>query len=461
MGRGSPGGRRRGGRDLTTGSIPKSLFHLSWPQVAEGAISTADQLVDLVWAGRLSGGFHSLAGVGIAQSFVQFGFMTRQGLDMAMRAMVSRAVGAGDFALANRVMLQAFSLTFVYGLVMVLIGAFLTETLIRMIGASEAVIAETTMYMRLQLIGTMGVSFRMATGAALQSAGDVVTPMKATTLTRVVHIILTPFLMFGWGFFPTLGLAGAGLANVFAQSLGAAVNFYALFKGTSDLKLTLKGYKPDWVIIWRILKIGAPATVAGTERAVAQLVLLRLVTPFGDIATAAYAMTRRMEMFANFGSMGLGQAAGIMVGQNLGAGKPERAKKSVVWALLFVTIMKGAFGGLLFAFPVLFIMLFTQEPGVVDLASDWVRIQAVAAILMGLAMVYQQSYNTAGDTLAPMVVTLLAVWAVELPLAWFLSHTLNVGPLGIGFAAVAGMGVRLLFYVPYYFYGRWLRIKVI
>lgn len=458
---GPPPRQYRGRRDLTNGSIPNTLFHLSWPQVTEGALNVADQMVDLIWAGLLPGGYKALAGVGVSQAFVQFGFMTRQGLDMALRAMVSRAVGAGDIALANRIVLQAFSLTFIFGMLMILVGVFLTEVLIGMIGASEAVKAQTALYMRYQFIGMMSMSFRMATGAALQSTGDVMTPLKATTATRISHVILTPFLMFGWLAFPTMGLAGAGLANVLAQGVGASINFYALFKGTSSLKLTLRGYRPDWEIIRRMFVLGAPATIAGTERAVAQLVLLRLVTPFGDIATAAYAMTRRMEMFANFASMGFGQAAGIMVGQNLGAGKPDRAKKAVYWALGFVSVEKAVVGAFLFVFPALFVMLFTRDAEVVSLASAWVRIQVIAAVFMGLSMVYQQSYNTAGDTWAPMIVTLITVWFIELPIAWLLTQTLHIGPLGIAFAAIAGMGGRLLFYVPYFYWGRWLRIKVI
>ncbi len=459
---GRGGGRRRlSGRDLTTGSIPRHIFHLSWPQVIEGVLNVADQMVDLVWAGRLPGGFRALAGVGVAQSFVQFGFMSRQGLDMSMRAMVSRAVGAGELALANRIAVQALSLTVLYGLLMILVGVFLTDFLLGAIGASEAIRAETSMYMKVQFVGMLGIGLRNGTGAALQSAGDVITPLKATTLTRVFHISLTPFLMFGWGFFPTLGLAGAGLANVLAQALGCALNIWGLFSGTSRLKLTLRGYRPDWPLLKRLVQLGAPASVAGTERAVAQLVLLRFVTPFGDIATAAYAMTRRMEMFANFGSMGIGQAAGIMVGQNLGAKRPERAKQAVGWALAMVGMIKGPVGLLLILLPGAFVVLFTQDAAVMDLTVDWVRIQVFASILMGLAMVFQQSYNNAGDTWAPMVVTLLAVWGIELPLAWYLSHTLGIGPLGIGIAAIAGMGSRVLIYIPYFFKGRWLKIKVI
>ena len=192
-------GRRAGRihRDLTTGSVRKHLISLAWPQAAESVLNIVDQFVDLVWAGRLPAGFRALAGLGVAQSFTQFCMMARQGLDMSMRAMIARAVGAGNIPLANHTALQGFTLTGLYSLLMVAVGLVLTDVLLRIIGASDAVKAETAMYMRVQFVGMATMSFRMMSAAALQASGEVVTPLKATTLTRLIHIGLTPFLMFG------------------------------------------------------------------------------------------------------------------------------------------------------------------------------------------------------------------------------------------------------------------------
>jgi Na+-driven multidrug efflux pump len=188
---------------------------------------------------------------------------------------------------------------------------------------------------------------------------------------------------------------------------------------------------------------------------------LGFVAPFGDVALAGYALTRRLEMFANFGSQGLGQASGIMVGQNLGAGRPDRAKQAVGWGIVFVNIMKLGYGLPMLIFPVVFISIFTNDQGVKDLTANWMRLQIAAAFLLGSAQVFQQSYNHAGDTVAPMIGTLIAFWAIELPLAWLLLKQMDVGPIGIGYAAIAGSATRLLFYVPYFFWGRWLKVRVI
>jgi Na+-driven multidrug efflux pump len=267
--------------------------------------------------------------------------------------------------------------------------------------------------------------------------------------------------MFEWLGLPSMGLAGAALANVIAQSVGATINLFVLFRGGSRLRLSLSGFHVDRSIIWRMIKIGAPASGTGMERAIAQLVLLRIVTPFGDIATAGYGMTRRLEMFANFGGQGVGQASGIMVGQNLGAGRPDRARKSVGWGIAFVTILKSIVGIPLVFFPTFIVMIFTTEAAVVALTADWLRILALTAIFMGIGVVFQQSFNVAGDTVTVMIVTLLVVATVEIPAAWLLCNPLGVGPLGIAWASAISMSTRAAVFVPLFLRGNWLKRKVI
>lgn len=418
-------------------------------------------MVDMVWAGRLPGGFRAIAGLGVSQTFSQFGFMGRQGLEQSTRAMVSQAVGAGNMPLANNIALQSFVLTGGYALIVVVIGVILTDAMFRLIGASAAVTGEAAMYMRVQFIGMGSMSFRMAASSILQSSGDVMVPLRATTVTRIIHIVLTPFFMFGWVGFPNFGLAGAALSNLLAQTVGAGINLFALFRGSSRLRLSLRGFHMDRGIMWQLIRIGAPATATGMERAIAQLVLLKIVSPFGDVAMAAYGMTRRLEMFANFGGMGVGNATAIMVGQNLGARKPERARRSVAWGLLFVTAFKTLIAVPLVFLPVLVVNIFTSEPEVVALTAVWLRILALAAIFMGLGMVFQQAFNVAGDTVTVMIVTLLAVAFIEIPMAWLLSYPLGVGALGIAWANVAGMMVRAATFVPFYIRGSWLKRQVI
>ena len=273
-------------------------------------------------------------------------------------------------------------------------------------------------------------------------------------------MLLSPFLVFGLLGFPEVGLAGAALAAMIANTFGMIMNTRVLFTGGSRLHLRLSEYRFDPHMLWQIAKVGGPAAVNGAERSIAQIILVGLVTPFGDAALAAFTLTRRVEMFANLGSQGMGQAAGIIVGQNLGAGKPQRARKTVLWAVGYVAIVKTAFALFVFFFPEVLLSLFTREAEFRDLASQWVRIQAFGYLAMGISQVAMQSFMTAGDTLFPMLVTLATIWGVQQPLAYILPDVGGMGQLGIAWAVTIAMLSRLLFYVPYFFYGRWLRVKV-
>ena len=455
-GRGRPGGPNR---DLTKGSVPRNLWVLAWPQMVEGVLNSADQLADIFWAGRV-GGFVTIAGLGVAQAYTRLLQTVRMGLDVGMQAMVARSVGAGRMDLANHIALQVFSLTAFFSLTIAVIGVFLTEPLMQVLGVSDEVIAASALYMRIQFIGAAAMGFRMSSAATLQSAGDAITPMKATALARFVHLVLSPVLIFGPFGLPEMGIAGAAAATVLAHSLAAAWNFRALFAGTSQLHLTLRGYRPDFPILWRLLRIGIPASITGAERVMSELVLVRLVTPFGDAALAAYSLTRRLEFLTGMGSQGLGRASGVLVGQNLGAGQPERAKSTVRWAVVFVMSIRGSLGLLLIAFPTLFMSIFDSDPAFLEVGATWLRIQAVGGLVMGAGMVYQMSFNVAGDTMAPMIVTLITMWGIEVPGAFVLSRYTDLAQFGIPVAVTTAMLVRILLYTGYFLKGRWLRVKV-
>ena len=445
-------------RDLTTGSIPRNLWFLAWPATVNGALRTVDQLADLVWAGFF--GSLAIAGMGVAQQYVGMAFTARMGLDVGMRAMVSRAIGMGDTRLAEHVVFQAATITLGYSLLMVLIGVFLTESLLGLLGVSDAVVAQGTTYMRILLIGQTVIGFQSLAGQSLSAAGDTLTPMRAAVVARVIHLAASPTLMFGLVGMPEMGLAGAALGTVLSHLVSLVIVLSALFRGSSRLHLRLRDFSFDGATVWRLLKIGGPASINGMERTLAQLFMVRLVAPFGDVAVAAFSITRRVENFAQMGSRGLGMASGIIVGQSLGAGKPERAKETIRWAAMYVAIITAAFSGLLIAFPVGFLTLFTRDPAFLEVARTWLVIAAAGYVGLALGQVAQQSFQTAGDTVMVMLITLGTMWGLELPLAWYLTRSTDVGQFGVAWAMLAAMAARPVIYVPYYYWGRWLRVRM-
>jgi putative MATE family efflux protein len=445
-------------RDLTTGSVPRTLWFVAWPHVIESILRITDHVIDLALAGVY--GHRAIAGMGAAQQFSQIGFTARMGLDIGMRAMVSRAVGMGDMSLANRVVLQSMFLTLCYSAAMAFVGIFLTEALLKLLGISEGVIAEGAGYMRVIFIGQAPLALHALFSHALGASGDTLTPMKASVIMRSIHIALSPILMFGLLGAPNLGLAGAAWANITSQVVAVMILLWVLFSGTSRLKLTLSGYRLDWTILRQIIRIGVPASVTGMERSVAQLLLMGLVAPFGDGAVALFALSRRIEMFSHGGSQGLAQASGTLIGQNIGRGHLDRARETLLWAGGFAAVINIVLAVVIALFPIAILTVFTRDHEIQELGRDWLLIQAIGYTTVGIGLVASHSFQVAGATMYVMLVTLGTMWAIEFPLAFVLSKFTDLGPYGVAWAMVASLVARPLLYVPYFLSGRWLRIRL-
>lgn len=454
-------GRQRrvsGARDLTKGSIPANLWYMAWPQIAESFLSVVDQLLDVYWAAKVA--LEALAGLGIGQTFLMMLMTARMGLDAGMRSMISRAVGARRVGYANHVMLQAITLTMAYSVLLVAIGMVFTDPLLRLFGLSDEVVRQAGGYMRFQFVAMSVMGLQRLTAGALQASGDAVTPLKAAFVSRVGHLILSPFLIFGWLWFPALDLAGAGAANLVAQTIGAGMNMAALMRGTSRLRLSLRGYYVDFPLIWRLLKIGVPASVTGAQRAVSQLIVVFLVVPFGDGALAAFALSRRAENTVNHSSRGLGRAAGALAGQNLGAGYTDRARSSMLWAVGYAGVASLLVAALFLVFSEQVATFFNSDAEFVSQAALWLQILAVGYFSMNAVQVFTQGFNTTGATFAPMVIMVSTMWLVEIPLAFALSQYTVLGEFGIPWAIVIGMTVRAIAFAIYFIRGKWLRTGI-
>ena len=448
---GSRGGRFD--RDWTKGNIFHNLLSLSWPIVLSSSFNILGPVIDMVWVGRL--GAASIAGVCIAGMAVMTITSARMGLTMGTRAIIARFVGAGDASGSNHVAQQAFVISGTYVIIMASIGAFFAEPIMLLFGVEPDVVSEGAAYMRIMFIGSVTMSFRMMAEGIMQASGDTVTPMRITVGFRLLHALLSPFLVFGLWVFPHMGVSGAATANVIAQGLGGAAGLWILFSARSRLQLSLKKFSLDPVMIWRIVKIGIPASIMAMERSFGDLALMWFISPFGTLAVASHTIIQRTEAVLRMPCMGLGNASGVLVGQNLGARQPERAEKS---GWMAVGLAQGfsiviSISILLWAESI--IRVFNSEPAVVELASAFMRIAAVGYLFMGFYFVMQNSISGAGDTLPPMLVTLLNFWLVQIPLAFFLPKFTNLGVYGVRWAIAAGWIAGAIAFAMYFRLGRW------
>jgi putative MATE family efflux protein len=272
--------------------------------------------------------------------------------------------------------------------------------------------------------------------------------------------VLDPFLIFGWWIFPQLGVSGAAVANVVAFGVGMTFCLWALLSGHTRLRLSFKNFHFDLTMIWRIVRIGIPAMIMGVQRSFGNLILVRLLVPFGTLPVAAHSLVQRAEMVLFMPSQGMGQAAGVLVGQNLGAGQPGRAEKSGWQAFAFVEIMLWmACLGILFWSPGI-MGIFTSDRNLLDTASLFLKIAAAGYLMMGFEAIFQQSISHAGDTLPPMIISLATLWIIQLPLAYFMPRVTTLDVLGVRWAMVIASAVGAIAYGVYFKNGRWKRKRI-
>jgi len=382
------------------------------------------------------------------------------GLAWGARAMIARFVGAGDAEGANHVAGQAFVLSAGVTVVLVSIGIFFAEPILNLMGVAADVVAEGVPYMRIMFVGSMFMIFRMMVESIMQASGDAVTPMKIAVLFRAIHLVVCPFLIFGWWIFPSLGVSGAALTNVFSQSLGLGLGLWVLVSGRTRLRLDFSNFSLDLDIIWRIVKIGVPACVMGMQRGLGQLVLMWFIVPFGTLAVAAHTLCQRVEMLMVMIGMGVGMAAGVLAGQNLGAGQPERAERSGWLAVGFAEGILVIFSLAILLSAENIVSIFNTEPALVEIASSFLRIAAVGFFVLGFIVVFMLFLSGVGDTLPAMFFEMVPTWGVMLPLVFFLPRVTDLGVYGIRWAIVANMAVGAAVYLAYFALGRWKRKRV-
>ena len=446
------------GKDWTKGNILSNLLKLYWPMAVTNILTMLGPTIDMVWVGKL--GAASVAGVGAAGIAVQLTVTSTMGLSVGLRALIARFIGAKDIPGANHVAQQGLLISAFFGLFIASVGVFFAEPILNLLGLQPDVVREGAAYLRVMFIGMGAMSFRVMTEGVMQASGDTVTPMKISVVYRLLHVALCPFLVFGLWIFPRLGVSGAAATNIFSQTTAVLLGLWVLFGGRTRLRLTLRHFRVDPGMIWRIIRIGAPAIVSGAQRTFSHFFLLLFIAPFGTAAVAAHAINQRMEVILFMNSMAFGMSAGVLVGQNLGALKPDRAEKSAWIAVVLVEAMLIAASVLILIWAEGIVCIFNSEPEVVEIAGTFMRIAVAGFAVMGFVAVSMQSLAGAGDTMPTMIISLITMWGITLPLAYLLPRVTDLGVYGIRWAMAAGMVFGAIVFTTYFRLGRWKRRKV-
>jgi putative MATE family efflux protein len=446
-------------RDWTQGSIMGNLWGLAWPMTVSALVEQLGPTVDMIWMGKL--GQSAMAGVGVASLAVMTVNAARQGLNTGIRAMIARAIGAKDLEEANRVTQQGLVVSTIFAIIMAIIGGFFSESILSLLGIEPEVVKTGAAYMRIQLVGSIFMSMGMLANGVMQASGDTVTPMKLIVAGRLLHVALAPFLIFGWWIFPRLEVQGAAVTNIIQYAfISAGIGWWVLFSGHSRIKPTMKGFRFDGKILWRMVKVGLPASFTGMERNFASLLIVKFISPFGTVAVAAHSLLNRIDPFFHMPAQGFGQAAGVLAGQNLGAQQPDRAEKTGWIASFIFTGAMVLASAIVLLIPGPIIRIFNSDADLVQLTTIFLRIEILNYMVFGFVTVLMNCLNGTGDTWIPMWTNLVSMWVVNVPLAWFLSTRTDLGVYGVRWAMAIAIVIRAVVYVVYWKIGYWKRKRI-
>lgn len=427
-------------RDFTKGSILRAVVLLAIPMMLEMVMQSVFAVVDIYFVGKL--GADAVATVGLTDSLLTLVFALAMGLSMAATAMVARRIGEGNADGAGRTAVQAIFLAVLIAIPLGLFGVVFSDRLLGLMGASPEIISSGSGFTAIMLGTNITVMLLFLINAIFRGAGDASIAMRSLWLANVINIVLDPILIFGWGPIPALGLEGAAWATVVGRGLGVVYQVSHLIKGSGRLEIASHHLHIDKPVIGRLLEISSTGMVQFLIATASWLGVMRVLADFGSTALAGYTVAVRIIVFVLLPSWGMGNAAATLVGQNLGAGQPHRAERSVWIASGLNMCFLGLVAVVFFFASEPVVRLFTQDNGVVAVAVECLRIVSLSYVFMGFGMVTVQSFNGAGDTKTPTYINLFCYWILQLPIAWLLAHTLGWGPTGV-FVSIAVAQIAL------------------
>ena len=446
------------GRDLTSGGLHRAIWYLALPMMLETGIQNIAQVFDTYWVGRL--GSAALAAVTISITIRWVINSMANGLGIGGLAVVARRIGERDKAAAEHAAWQTILLALFVSLVLGAVGNAAARPLLRLLGANDQVMPLGLTYLRIAFGGLFTMVLVFVINALLRGAGEARRAMSVLFLATGINVVLEPVLVFGWGPIPPLGVAGSALAFVLGFGVALVLQVVILLRGRARIGIDLHDLRPDFPLMGRIIRIALPSTIQMVLRSSSRLVIVGLVGFYGTFATAGYGVANRLLLIALIPSFGLGNAAGTLVGQNLGAHKPKRAERTAWWVSAYTGGYMAVLAVLLWFLARPLISFFDSTPQVVNFGAACLRIVGPTMVASAVGVVLARGLDGAGNTTPAMAVNLLTLWGTEVPLSYGLALWAGMGVTGIWWGrGIANVANGLLF-AFWFRRGRWKRKKV-
>ena len=416
-------------RNYTEGPIGRAILILAIPMVLEMMMESVFVVCDVFFVSKL--GPDAVATVGLTESLLAIVYTIGMGLSIGVTATVARRTGEHDSEGASRTAVQGMTLGLFVSLGLGVLGAIFAPTLLRLMGASPDVLATGSHFTRVMLGGSASILLLFLINGIFRGAGDAQLSMRTLWLANGINILLGPCLIFGLGPFPRLGVTGAAVATTIGRSTGVLFGMAQFFRQSGRVHIHRRHLTVDPGLMVKLLRLSGSGMFQVLIGTASWIGLVRILAGFGSTALAGYTIAIRIVLFALLPSWGMGNAAATMVGQALGARKPDRAEQAV-WRAAFYNLCFLGVVGVIFVFGARGIVhLFTSDPAVAEYARTALRVIAIGFVLYAYGMVLSQSFNGAGDTWTPTWLGFFSFWLFEIPLAYLLAVHLGFGPFGV------------------------------
>ncbi len=445
-------------KEFTKGSINRAIILLSIPMIAEMLMESLFAVVDVFFVSRVS--VNAVATIGLTESVLMIIYSLAVGLSMAVTAVVARRIGEKDPKRAGNAAFQAMLIAVAIGLGLGIPGFIFADSILTLMGGEPDLIKEGVGYTRIMYAGNLSIILIFLINAIFRGAGDASIAMRSLWLANGLNIILDPIFIFGWGPIPAFGVEGAAIATTTGRSVGVLYQLYHLFNGKSIIKLGWENIVVRWKTIKELLIISGGGIGQFLIESASWIFLVRVVSLFGSEALAGYTIAFRIIVFTLLPSWGMANAAATLVGQNLGAGSPDRAETSVWRTALWNTIFLVVIAAIFFTFADPIFRIFGAEGMVKTTGINALRIICFGYIFFAYGMVVGQAFNGSGDTKTPMYISFVVFWLIQIPLAYVLSVNLGWESNGVFFCIAFAHSLYAIVAIVLFRRGKWKTVQV-
>jgi putative MATE family efflux protein len=445
-------------RDFTIGPIGLAIFLLAVPMILEMSMESLFAVVDIFFVAKL--GADAIAIVGLTESVMALIYAVAFGLAIGATATIARRTGEKDEAGASASAAHVIYLGVIVSAIISTIGIVFAPDILTLLGAHSRVIGEGARFMRIMLGGNAVVVFIFLLNAIFRGAGDAAIAMRVLILANGLNMVLSPCFIFGVGFFPELGVTGAAVGTTIGRGIGVLFAAWHLMRPGGRIHVSRESWRFDPKLLWKLVKLSSTGVFQFLIATASWTALMPIMAGFGEVAIAGYVIALRVVMFALLPALGLSNAAATMVGQNLGAGKPERSEAAVWKAAWFNAAFYFAIGLVFLFFSTQIIGIFTHEAEVLRYGTSALHIIAYGFAFYGLGMVLETAFNGAGDTWTPTYLNLLVFWIFEIPLAYTLAYRFEMGPDGVFWAITLAFSLLAVASGVLFRRGKW-KLKVV